>query len=415
LAAIGYLALVLQFALSKHVSLYYLLPIVVLMLILLASIWLPQFYKVRIMLVLFSAGSILFASELVLEIKQYNRAQDNLQLVTAFWEQKDLRSWRQIVKEMRASGLDASDRHGFVNPPGLWGREDLAIVAIGDSFTQGICVRTDRNFVSLIREEYPNTINLGLASSGPFVHFAVLKEYAGSLKPKLVLWFFYEGNDFDDLDGQGPNKFSVLGEYFENPAFTQNLIDKQSEIDSHLAAFLEQLLGEPDKGEMELDRQRRIAEANRAATIRGAFTSLIKFHSLGQRTNNLLNRIRGTGYNVDSNDFSNLRIMLQASNEHVASWNGQLYFVYLPAWSRYREPPNVHLNPLREQVVRLARDLDIPVIDVADEFDAHPDPLSLWPFRQFGHYNEDGYKLVAETVLRKISLPDSRSPGTLDR
>ena len=28
--------------------------------------------------------------------------------------------------------------------------------------------------------------------------------------------------------------------------------------------------------------------------------------------------------------------------------------------------------------------------------------LSLFPFRDFGHYNEKGYKLVAKTILNKI-------------
>ena len=56
-----------------------------------------------------------------------------------------------------------------------------------------------------------------------------------------------------------------------------------------------------------------------------------------------------------------------------------------------------------DQVVSLAMDLGLPVIDITKAFDAHPDPLSLFPFRMFGHYNEDGYKLVAETVLKSLA------------
>jgi len=39
-----------------------------------------------------------------------------------------------------------------------------------------------------------------------------------------------------------------------------------------------------------------------------------------------------------------------------------------------------------------ATELDIPIIDIQKEvFDIHPDPLSLFPFRIFGHYNAERY------------------------
>ena len=36
-------------------------------------------------------------------------------------------------------------------------------------------------------------------------------------------------------------------------------------------------------------------------------------------------------------------------------------------------------------------------------FKKQQDPLSLFPFKQFAHYNELGYKLVAKTIFQKIS------------
>ena len=32
----------------------------------------------------------------------------------------------------------------------------------------------------------------------------------------------------------------------------------------------------------------------------------------------------------------------------------------------------------------------------------YSDPLDLFPFRRFNHYNELGYNLVAKTILKKI-------------
>jgi hypothetical protein len=50
-----------------------------------------------------------------------------------------------------------------------------------------------------------------------------------------------------------------------------------------------------------------------------------------------------------------------------------------------------------------ATELNIPIIDIRSKvFDAHPDPLSLFPFRISGHYNAEGYRLVAEAIGKRL-------------
>lgn len=36
-------------------------------------------------------------------------------------------------------------------------------------------------------------------------------------------------------------------------------------------------------------------------------------------------------------------------------------------------------------------------------FAAHPDPLTLFPFRRYAQYNEAGHRLVGEEVLRHFA------------
>ena len=36
-------------------------------------------------------------------------------------------------------------------------------------------------------------------------------------------------------------------------------------------------------------------------------------------------------------------------------------------------------------------------------FGIHPDPLSLFPYRSEGHYNPEGYRLVADEIAKKIN------------
>ena len=44
------------------------------------------------------------------------------------------------------------------------------------------------------------------------------------------------------------------------------------------------------------------------------------------------------------------------------------------------------------------------IIDIQKEvFGTHPDPLSLFPFRSgVGHYNAEGYRLIAETIVKRL-------------
>ena len=99
----------------------------------------------------------------------------------------------QVTVFCNESGTHAwydSDEHGFHNPKGLWSAAQIAVVALGDSFTQGHCVASATNFVALIRRHYPSTLNLGINGQGPLMMLATLRDYGLSLKPQIVLWFF---------------------------------------------------------------------------------------------------------------------------------------------------------------------------------------------------------------------------------
>ena len=57
----------------------------------------------------------------------------------------------------------------------------------------------------------------------------------------------------------------------------------------------------------------------------------------------------------------------------------------------------------RNKTLKIIRNLSIPIIDVHEEvFKKHTDPLSLFPFRLYGHYTTEGYDLIANTIVKKI-------------
>jgi hypothetical protein len=78
------------------------------------------------------------------------------------------------------------------------------------------------------------------------------------------------------------------------------------------------------------------------------------------------------------------------------------------SWERYgRDARLAEIE--RTATLKLVSALEIPIIDVEPAFHTQRDPLALFPMRTFGHYNEEGNRLVADTILK--SLPEPRIRG----
>lgn len=286
-----------------------------------------------------------------------------------------------------------SDEHGFNNPTGIWQSGRMAIAAVGDSFAQGSCVPSDKNFMALIRQPYPNTLNLGMSGEGPMFMLAALTEYLPVVKPKVVLWFFFEGNDFKDLVRE--SKAPLLRRYLQGD-FKQGLLNGQAEVDQALIQYVEQY--------MKRELAKKKDEKEDTGYLLRTLTDSIRL----RRLRGLLGLVYGQA--VDSEDpysqaqMDLFRAVLSRAKSSVEGWEGTIYFVYLPDRDRYANERDYH----RESVLSIVTDIGIPIIDLHPRFARESDPLTLFPFRRFGHYNEEGNRLVAEQVLRSIDLQNTR-------
>lgn len=89
------------------------------------------------------------------------------------------------------------DRNGFRNETDL-DRADIAV--LGDSFIEELTSATPEMMTSVLqRLEGGVVANLSQFGYGPLHESAALRRYALPLKPKLVVWAFYEGNDLGDV------------------------------------------------------------------------------------------------------------------------------------------------------------------------------------------------------------------------
>jgi len=92
----------------------------------------------------------------------------------------------------------AYDKNGFRNDVDL-SRAD--VVAIGDSFVEAAEVpRADTVAARLGLRLHATIANLGQSRYGPQQELVVLERYALPLSPKLVIWFFFGGNDLSDAE-----------------------------------------------------------------------------------------------------------------------------------------------------------------------------------------------------------------------
>lgn len=271
-----------------------------------------------------------------------------------------------------------ADEHGFNNPPGLYAQSDM--VLLGDSFAHGNCVSAGEDIAGQLRARQKNAVNLGYSGDGPLMELATLKEYAAPLGPRIVLWLYYEGNDLEDLLVE--ERKPTLKAYLD-PDFTQHLLQRQQEIDSALADYVE-----------------RKAEETEGTDAGWLDTPLARIARLQHSRDRL--RILLHSFQPAPAPPPLFGEVLRAARDLTAAGGGRLYMVYLPSWRRYATEANAGELYHRDQVLAIARGLDIPVIDIHQVFVRHPDPLALFPFGLEGHYTAEGYGLVAATIASNL-------------
>lgn len=101
-------------------------------------------------------------------------------------------TWNLPIRSPRPITF-STDSRGFRN---LEDRDRAEVVLIGDSFVEGAYVSDDETAaVALERAIGVPVVNLGRAGYGTLQELEVLERTALPLRPRLIAWFFYEGND----------------------------------------------------------------------------------------------------------------------------------------------------------------------------------------------------------------------------
>ena len=277
-----------------------------------------------------------------------------------------------------------SDRFGFNNPDDQWESDNIKYIILGDSFAHGACVNRPKDIASQLRIlSNENVINLGYKANGPLSMLATLKEYMPK-NTKNVLWLYFEGNDLNDLESELNNE--ILLKYFFDINFSQNLKKKQNIIDLLNKEIIFKSIDLED---------RIIDQATRNAKLKNKLLKFIRLNETKKIFN--LQTIRHKDKELPVQEFKNI---IKNAKKYVESNNSILHFVYLPQFERYN---NKVLNSNYNQIKNIVEELNINFIDIhKGVFLKQKDPLELFPFKMWGHYNENGYKKVSNHIYENL-------------
>ncbi|MGE0115119.1 MAG: hypothetical protein AB7T07_09590 [Steroidobacteraceae bacterium] len=283
-----------------------------------------------------------------------------------------------------------TDEFGFNNPSGLVASGQIDVAIVGESHVLGHCVAPGESFVDVVRGVFPRTANFALAYTLSLSQLGSVREYVEPLKPPLVLWVVNPGLAVTSGDeGSDP----VLRRYLD-PAFSQNLLYRQAEVD---AAVRTLSLGIQATSDHELRQELQRAESQRFSRL----------YALGQ-VRARLDMTRRWQRPPPGPDTALFEQSLRLANATVDSWGGRLVVAVMPS---YAETMGERKESMRHHLVMdIVNRLGIEAIDGAALFLAQVDGPSLFAMNKANHPNAAGHALLGRYIVeelrrKKLDLP----------
>jgi len=293
-----------------------------------------------------------------------------------------------------------SDEYGFNNPPGTWATQSADVLLLGDSYVEGFCVPREDRLAEIVRKRYPATVNLGRGGLGPLGELALLREYGPAVRPKVIVWAYYD-NDWADLRTE--LRVPTLVRYLQDQEFTQHLHAQREQVNRLVNEIMD----------------RRIQGL--------AATQNVPFRGTRQFVNywvpRLLDRLRAAspenangGAPIDvSEPFT---AVMREAQRVAQQLDAVLIFAYL---RDFRHPLE-----RTQRVTEIVAGLGIAIVDLADEVvERFADPREMHrltphaalgaPGNLVGHYNVQGHRLAGGVIAAAIQArlgSGGREPGS---
>ena len=246
-------------------------------------------------------------------------------------------------------------------------------ILLGDSFTQSICENKPNDLKSnLTNKSNYSFLNLGMQGTDYPDQAKKLIYYLENTKFNGLIWFFYEGNDYE--------KKSNDIEEFEN-YITPNQDNINYNIDiNHKISLLFKL------------------KVWLSEFIRGPVT-LIKFF---KNYNDLLDIKDYKKVHQEVKTFLDKKNIDTKILIYVPSWQ-KISLYKLKKFNLYDAHPQIsQLNNLKASVKKISKEYNFKFIDGDDYFLSIDNPLSVFHYELNTHFNKKGNELLSNIVLENL-------------
>jgi len=283
-----------------------------------------------------------------------------------------------------------NDKNGFKNPNKIYEKK-IKVFLIGDSFAEGMCQDENNDVAGILRNDFKvNAANFGVAGAGPLTSLAVLKEYAKTYKPNVVVYFYYDRNDMQDLEKE---KKSFLINYLGN--YDQNLINRSLETQKFLNEYedlVHEIIKSVNLENKEYYKAQNELEKKTKIQVFKDFVELQGIKNIVFSKSSFKN-----SHKIDENLFSDILIEMKSE---IESWDGRLIFVYLPDWGRFYQKYSFANFFHKKKIESIVKSQSIDYLDMVKEFKKENNPIRFFPFGIYGHYTRDGYNLIAKNLIK---------------
>ena len=286
-----------------------------------------------------------------------------------------------------------SDRYGFNNPDTVWDDAPISTAIVGDSFAQGACVQPDESVAALLRAKGLASATIGVGGTGSLIQLALAKEYLSDIKPPMVFWLFYEGNDLH-INMPLEEKSDFLRQYLQ-PDFRVGLPEKTPQIDAFLRSVIDD----------NIDRLIKNDHLIPASSFN--FSKIMRLSHLRERL----------GLIQCPRKDQNFALLEQVASEFrstVEKWGGTPVVVYIPS-SINSQCDLFNVGPrkdnwLYDRALSAFENAGLTILDIRAQYfdEGTPSEYHNYPG---SHLSPKGYQAVAERIADLVStLKPSLSP-----
>jgi hypothetical protein len=308
-----------------------------------------------------------------------------------------------------------TDKLGFKNSKNLLDDNKFFFVAVGDSFTEGMGVDTDKTWASQLTERGFTTYNLGVQGYAPIQMEGAFKLYGKNLQPKYVVigycsHTYVRESCFFDIKKTVKNKLFTDGiqsivraEARENTSSVTTavyLIIKYNIIVP--LSYSKQYLNNPDN---------RLVNINikdpKLKQYAGEIESLNK---MGQLIENL--KSNSKEWQCTLNAFLNIKKMADG----IGAKTIIIFFphrseVYYEKATGYKFPENSFMELEADNLKSFCDKNNIMFINLFDALNKYTNeidtnaPIDRYPYLEIdGHMSPIGHKIVADELLKSIYI-----------